>query len=261
VEVFVSDADSQEFLHVPLAAALFGRGKLVASPYRAAVEADTKLLHQFGASQKTSITRGIEPHIRRFTAYVANQMDREPENLEKYFGMLEVLARRHSAAWLDIAELYSEVDQGNQLGKSKACVRQYLEQSGDTASAQPWRMLTEYCRQSEDVVGEVHALVELCKRAEVGFDVVSTSANRFNALLATGRDLLEKDEKKILAREMAKVMELRIDEANASDRSRLAWLCLHLGDLVRAREHIQEGLEMDPDNQYCLKLRERLGTA
>jgi hypothetical protein len=67
IDVFVSKADNQKFLHVPLAAALFGRGKLLASPCRTAVEVDTRFLRQFGATQKTSIARGIEPHVRRFT--------------------------------------------------------------------------------------------------------------------------------------------------------------------------------------------------
>ena len=258
IDVFVSKSDDQEFLRVPLAAALFARGKLLASPYRAAVEVDTKLLQQFGATQRPSIAKGIEPHVRRFTAYIAAQIDEDPQNLSDYVGMLEVLARRHHSAWLDIAELYNEIEQGGELSKAKAAVRQYLEQSGDLASARPWRMLAEYCRRSEDVVGEVHALVELCKRADVDFHVVSASANRFNAILATGRDLLEKDEKKILTDEIASVMEFRIHEANATDRSRLAWLCLHLGNAARAREHIEEGLEMDPGNQHCLKLQERL---
>jgi hypothetical protein len=222
------------------------------------VEVDTKFLQQFGAAQKTSIARGIEPHVRQFIAYIASQIDKEPENVDDYVGMLEVLARRHTSAWLDIAELYNEIEQGRDLSKAKAAVRQYLEQSGDVASARPWRMLADYCRRSEDVVGEVHALVELCKRADVEFHVVSTFANRFNALLATGRDLLERDEKRILTDEIANVMELRIDEADATDHSRLAWLCLHLGNAARAREHIEEGLEMDPDNQHCLRLQERL---
>lgn len=190
--------------------------------------------------------------------YIASQIDNDPHNVDDYIGMLEVLARRHTSAWLDIAELYNEIEQGRDLSKAKAAVRQYLEQSGDVASARPWRMLADYCRRSEDVVGEVHALVELCKRADVDFYVVSTSANRFNALLATGRDLLERDEKRILADEIASVMESRIEEADATDRSRLAWLCLHLGNQARAREHIEAGLKMAPDNQHCLKLQERL---
>jgi NB-ARC domain len=258
VEAVISQADAQEFLHVPLAAALFGRGKLVASPCRAAVEADTKLLQQFGASQRTSIMKGIKLHISRFMSYVAKQIETDPKNTDEYVGMLEVLARRHNPTWLAIAELYDEIGQNDSLERAKGAVRQYLEQSGDISSPRPWKMLAEYCRRSDDLMGEVHALVELCKRTDVEFHVVSASANRFNSLLASSRDLFERDEKRILADEIAKVMEDRIDEATATDRSRLAWLCLHLGQEARARDHIREGLAMDPDNQYCLRLYERL---
>jgi hypothetical protein len=258
VEVEVSEADGQEFLQVPLVAALFGKRKLQASPYRAAVEVDTKLLHEFGATQAASIKRGIESHVRRFTAYVAREIEKQPENRDEYIGMLEVLARRHPTTWLHIAKVWSEIDEGRELDHAKAAVRQYLEQSGDASRPEPWRMLAEYCRSSGDVIGEVHALVELCKRADVEFYVLSASASRFNGVVAAARDVLERDEKTMLADEIASVMERRIDEGNATDRSRLAWLCLQLGDVERAWKHTQEGLRLDPENPHCAKLEERL---
>ncbi len=259
VDVEVSEADGQEFLQVPLVATLFGRKKLLASPYRAAVEVDTKLLHEFGATQAASIKRGIELHVRRFTAYVAREIEKRPEDRGEYIGMLELLARRHAVTWLDIAKLWSEMDDGGELDHAKAAVRQYLEQSGDAAGPEPWRMLADYCRSSGDIIGEIHALVELCKKADVEFHVISAWASRFNGVVAAARDVLEKDEKMMLADEIASVMEGRIDEGNATDRSRVAWLCLQLGDVERAWNHTQEGLKLDPENPHCVKLRERLG--
>ena len=242
----VSEADGQEFLQVPLVATLFGRKKLLASPYRAAVEVDTKLLHEFGATQAASIKRGIELHVRRFTAYVAREIEKRPEDRGEYIGMLELLARRHAVTWLDIAKLWSEMDDGGELDHAKAAVRQYLEQSGDAAGPEPWRMLADYCRSSGDIIGEIDALVELCKKADVEFHVISAWASRFNGVVAAARDVLEKDEKMMLADEIASVMEGRIDEGNATDRSRVAWLCLQLGDVERAWSHTQEGLGLDP---------------
>ena len=259
VDVEVSEADRQEFLQVPLVATLFGRRKLLASPYRAAVEVDTKLLYEFGATQAASIKRGIESHVRRFTGHVAREIEKQPENRDECIGMLELLARRHPATWLDIAKLWSKMDDGGELDHAKAAVRQYVEQSGDVSKPEPWRMLADYCRSSGDVIGEVHALVELCKRADVEFHVISASASRFNSVVAAARDVFERDEKTMLANEIASAMERRIDEGNATDRLRLAWLCLQLGDVERAWKHTQEGLKLDPENPHCIKLQERLG--
>ena len=69
---------------------------------------------------------------------------------------------------------------------------------------------------------------------------------------------MERDEKSILIEEVADAFEERIDEGSATDRSRLAWLCLHLKDAGRAQRHVIAGLELHPDNEYCLKLKERL---
>ena len=44
VEIVKSEEDGQEFIHVPLVASTFGRSKLQTSPYRAAVNADIKIV-------------------------------------------------------------------------------------------------------------------------------------------------------------------------------------------------------------------------
>ena len=107
-------------------------------------------------------------------------------------------------------------------------------------------------------MGEAHALVELSRRENVELYEISSSANRLNALLATSPASMERDEKSILIEEMTEAFEARIDEGNATDRSRLAWLFLHLKDVGRAQRHVAAGLELHPDNEYCLKLKERL---
>ena len=111
-------------------------------------------------------------------------------------------------------------------------------------------------------MGEAHALVELSRHENVEMYEISMSANRLNSLLATSPVSMERDEKSILIEEMADAFEARIDDGNASDRSRLAWLCLHLRDVGRAQRHVASpvaaGLELSPDNEHCLKLKERL---
>ena len=54
-------------------------------------------------------------------------------------------------------------------------------------------------------------------------------------------------------------MEQRKAEADATDLSRLAWLYLHLHDSRRASEIVEEGLVIDPENEYCNRLARRLG--
>jgi hypothetical protein len=60
VETIKSPSDGEDFLRVPLAAAVFGRRKLAVSAWRSAVEADTELLMQFGAAKSSDVERGLD---------------------------------------------------------------------------------------------------------------------------------------------------------------------------------------------------------
>ena len=258
VDILESEEDGQDFIHVPLVASTFGRSKLQTSPYRAAVNADVQLLQQFGATQRTSLSHGVESHVRRFVSFVATTIERDPSVLSEYVQILEALARRYPPTWLGIAELYNEVGSSSTLSAAQDAIRQYLESSSSVNNVDAWKLLADYCRRSGDLMGEAHALVELSRRENVELYEISSSANRLNALLATSPASMERDEKSILIEEMVDAFEARIDEGNATDRSRLAWLCLHLKDVGRAQKHVAAGLELSLDNEYCLKLKERL---
>ena len=61
----VSSDGEYPFVGVPLAAAMYGRGKLEASPLKVAVEADLKLLMEFGPGKREDVRRGVLPRIER----------------------------------------------------------------------------------------------------------------------------------------------------------------------------------------------------
>jgi hypothetical protein len=51
----------------------------------------------------------------------------------------------------------------------------------------------------------------------------------------------------------------RLGEADATDLSRFAWLCLSVGNSEKAKQYTLKGLQLDPSNEYCLRLAERQG--
>ena len=57
VELTSSEEDKEQFVTVPLAAAVFGKKKLSTYSMKSAVEADLQLLHAFGAAQQSDINR------------------------------------------------------------------------------------------------------------------------------------------------------------------------------------------------------------
>jgi len=88
--------------------------------------------------------------------------------------------------------------------------------------------------------------------------VLSNAANRLNNLLRDNSLALDSEEKRLLYRDLAQLMEARMREADATDLSRLAWLHLHLHDPVRARDIAEQGLELESDNEHCQRLLVRL---
>jgi len=91
---------------------------------------------------------------------------------------------------------------------------------------------------------------------DTSLEDISNSANRFNGLFATHQFLFE--ERNLLVARLARVMEAQMDDANATDCSRLAWLYLMLRDEEKARNLVDRGLKLEPSNEYCLKLKEKL---
>ncbi|MHB8629353.1 MAG: NB-ARC domain-containing protein [Aggregatilineales bacterium] len=265
LEVTPSTEDQQLFLVVPFVAALFGQQKLRLSPLKSAIEADLSFLRAFGATQQSDIRHGISPRINRMFREVAFRITQKGDELATYLPMLEFVAREYPPAWLTLASLYQESGFPNGLEEAKSSIRHFLEHSADNDFQQgAWQQLAELCRITGDYAGEVHALVEICKLPSVDFGTISSTANRVNVLLNPAKALSQEQvvweygEKRIIIQNLVELMESRIDEADATDYSRLGWLCLHLNDPNRTRYYAGKGLEIDPYNSYCAKIMLKL---
>jgi hypothetical protein len=257
IETMVSEDDKSEFVVVPLAAALFGKRKLAVSPMRTAVEVDVELLRAFGAGRLTDVRRGAEPRIRRLFRSVAEKIVKGSASIDEYLPMLEFVARRYPPAWSLLASLFEEA---GDLERAKNAIRSYLEVAallGHEAGG-AWARLFGLCEVTNDWISMIHALVEIAEQPDIAFSVISDAANRANDLLRQNRFALDVEEKRIIARRLARVMESRADEASAGDLSRLAWLFLHLREQEKAREFTARGLRMEPDNHHIQNLADRL---
>ena len=259
VEISRSREDGELFLTVPLVSAVFGKRKLATSPMRSAIELDLQLLHAFGATQQSEIKRGIPLHIDRLFHYIAEQITLGKDNLENHLPMLEFIARKYSPAWRLLARLYQEL---TDLEKAKEALRRYIESvSGDHSQKErAWEELASICQQTDDFVGEIHSRVEMCQMPGIPFRTISNAVNRVNALFSEQYFVLDSEEKRIVSRRLAQLMENRITEGDATDCSRLAWLFIRLNDKEKARQIIEVGLSVEPDNIHCKNLVTRISS-
>lgn len=240
------------FLSVPLAAALFGKKKLMTSPMKIAIDADLQLVHSFGPMTSTEVSLGLQPRLDRLTKALAERLS-EGSDPESELAVVEYIAREYPPAWLNLAALQQEL--GNTLD-AIASVGRYLESR--PKDEQAWRQLANLYRRTGDGLGEMHARVQLASLARPEFHELSTAAARLNTMLSNKTIELHADERRLMARKLRELIEARIHEADATDISRLAWLCMHDQDRGAAGTWAREGLRLDPENEHCQRIVQRL---
>jgi len=226
---------------------------------KAAVQANTELLLFFGAAQTGDTRRGIAPRIHRLFRSVAERISRQPALLSEYLPQLEFVAQRFAPAWLLVADLHEETEGTGALEGAKRAIRRYLELPSDgVATRSAWERLAALCKRTGDFIGEVHALVELSALPTVPVQAVSNAVNRWNSLFRHQHIPLAGDERRILAERLLTIAERRKDEVDSIDCSRIAWLSLALHKDSLAKEFTALGLALDPQNEHCRNLAERL---
>lgn len=252
VEEIEGEGVGDVFLSVPLAAALFGKRKLVTSPLKIAIDADMELVRGFGAVSLTQVSNGLAPRLERLTRSVAHRAERN-HDLTQEIAVIEYIATEYPPAWLNLATLQQEM--GDKV-RAIESVNRYLESRPKDQEA--WGRLVILYRSVEDVLGEMHARLQLAELTRPPFNELSTAASRLNGLLSRGEIELGKDERRLMVSKIRQLIEDRHDEADATDLSRLAWICMYDHDKTAAEHWAQEGLRLDPNNEHCLRLMRRV---
>jgi len=250
------EKDEEEFVNVPLAALIFGKSELEVSDDKLQIMRDRKLLMEFGADSKNSI-RGLDHHIETKLKAVARRIS-SFEDLEKEIPYLEVLASRYPKAWLRIAELYAEYGAWDHEKRAYKDYIRVAENEKDRILG--WQTYLEACQRNNDWEGEVGAITGIVQLPNVPFYMISEAAQRITEYYYSHSASFDREIKRSLVEYVISVMEKRIDEANGDDYSRIAWLCLHINDEVKAAQFVHEGLKLDPDNVHCTRLSERLSS-
>lgn len=256
VEIATSHEDQESFVTVPLVASEFGRRKLAVSPLKSAVEANTQWLLYFGAGQKTDMKHGVGPRVERFFRNVAGEVNNDLSRLEEYLPVMQFIAQRYSPAWLLLASLYEESGAGDNTERAKDALQKYLEKNPTDRFV--WSRLALLCRGTMDWVGEIHARVEMCSLPGSTINDISDTINRWNGVYKQQVVSIATDERYLLGKKVLAIFEQRRGEADATDYSRAAWLCLSLSDTETAKKYTREGLKQEPGNEHCLNLASRL---
>lgn len=256
----VTASDSSEFLDTPLTAAIFGARKLAVSPIKIIVENDIKLLQDLGASSIHSLKEGVHPKILSLFAKAASRISEGKQKLENVQNVLEFIAQSYPPAWLLLADLHEDVHGEDASSGTAEYVRRYIEQVPDgDAGREAWARLANLYRRTNDVIAACGAFVRAFGTNDAPLTEISTMANWVNNNRAIIADLDSTDKRAVFG-SLIGLMENRIDEASATDLSRLAWLHLHADNPNRASQVAELGLAKEQDNRHCQRLIERLSS-
>lgn len=255
VEV-TSSPEGEEFISTPLVAAIFGKRKLLVSPFKSAIDADMEMLRLIGAMTEAEVGFGLAPYVKRLFRNVTEIVETSSKGLDHFLPVIEYVARAFPPAWLHLADLYAEQMGSDGRSLEVTAIRHYLEARPDDLSA--WSRLARAYSLEGDHRGEATAYVQRAIRPACPFYEVSFAANKVNSLIAQEKLRIDEAEMRALTKDLVEVMERRSGEAKATDYSRLAWLNLHRGDKNGALEWANKGLFLDAENEHCLRLRERL---
>ena len=157
----------------------------------------------------------------------------------------------------------AEFDDSTQAkSQAKEYLRRYLEVAPDSSKGAVWLKLAGRCRSSEDATGEIHALCEAALLSSSKAEDLGRYANRLNGRIRELKsekieEAWSPEVRDLLHRVIGK-MESYLEELTATDCSRLSWLYLNVGNDDRARDIARFGIEREPENDYCLKVVEKL---
>ena len=261
VEELIEDATGEAEVSVPLAARLFGLGKLEVSVWQASIETDISLLHLFGPRAAGS-SPALGSRVKVLFRNVAEALSRGHRDFSEVRPVLDFLPTRYSYSCVLLSRLFfelyqDEVEEERYLLKYVEGV-EYLEMP----AWQAWKRIAAIRRNRGDAGSELHALAQSCRRDNTPLIELSDAANQINNIFSKlpreSPDALPREEKQFLIRDVVGKLELARAELNPTDLSRLAWLQLHLGERDSALVTVNQGLSIDPENYHCLGLKARL---
>lgn len=260
IEVHASTKDGHEFASVPLAASIFAQKKLRADRLKDAIQADVDALRDFGVLRERDLQQGVGPRVRKLFEAALARAGRPGASLENELPVLESVAQCYPDAWLWLADLYMELGGPECNLRAQAAVRRFLEvetQDREKCTV-AWAKLADLSRQAGDATGELQAWAE-CATASGLLADVSVAASKINTVLSQRPATLDRDVKRELVARVLRAFQPFQAQADGTTLSRVAWLCVNIGDFKRASELTRIGISRDPANEHLANLGAKLG--
>lgn len=250
-----ADEPNDPYWGVSAVARQFGLRKLSIDPSKIAIDADTRFLRFFGATQRTAVAQNIKSRLNRLFSEIERQVMLDTVSVEEIEPIVERIAKsQYPYAWRRLASIHRKL---RDFGAQERALKRFLEFSESANDKlEVWSELANLYQQNGDHTKELFSRIQLAQLPNASRDNISYAVNRFNYIDRTGNYPFDEGEKDEIVSLLIELMESHFDKANATDCSRLGWLYMKSRQFDLALQAAKRGLSLDPANDPCLKLQD-----
>jgi len=249
-------ADGSFCYWAPELARLFGRRKLESDEDRLAIQEDLELLRRCGTTDPRNVSsQSPDAAMKRFIEWISKEAkEADRSRAIKLDGLLSSLAARWPRAWADVARFRAESG-FDRLDVARA-LRNLVEERPFDKEA--WLLRMQYARQWGDDSTAIAALMSAVDADPSDVELVREAAFQLVHFLDVHKLEIPRRTRGVYLAGIRAHMERVANKLDATGLSRLAWLFLLEDNKQVAYEYAVRGAKLDPANEHCKNLIERL---
>jgi tetratricopeptide (TPR) repeat protein len=247
--------DGSYCYYAPQLARVFAKKKLDGEPDRLIMLEDLGILRQFGVlGLPASDGQVPEEQVSRFVQWCAREAQARPESAEKIDHLLTYLAELCPTAWFNVAQF--RMDRGASREMVEYALRRACEENPFRKDA--WLLRADYAKQLGDEGTRVSSLVSAVEADPGDVELVREAALQLCRYVDRRTAEIPEGLRGVYLASLREHMVRVASKLDATGLSRLSWLFLLEGNSDTALKYARDGNAKDPNNEYCIKLLERL---
>ncbi|WP_413736520.1 NB-ARC domain-containing protein [Sodalis sp. RH21] len=251
----VKAEDGYYFIQLPYVAFAFGNKKIKVNTQQFLISQDISLLRRFGVTKLEDKNNSL---TKNFTKYLSTISHNE-EFIKVHKIILQRICYTFNNGWKLLASWLLEANDPEFNNIAKDCITRYLEnEKSDRNRSSAWYLFANVSDRLNHPFDQILGLTQVSAYDNISFDELSNITNRINIVFKSNEIELGEQVKKELLIKLFNVVYRRRNEADPTAYSRIAWLALHLNKEKEALELAKSGLQIDPADNHCLRLFDKL---
>jgi len=245
----------QIYYSVPQLGRAFGRKKFQGDPDRLVIQQDLATLQKFGVVSSLTKNETTETQlIEQFTRSCFAEITKGTEAILRADKLLETLANSWPSGWRTLARFRK--NSAAEKDTIDYALRRAVEE--EPYSVASWLDRASFSKENGEDHIQIACLVSAVDANPTDVNLVNDVAYELCSYVNKYLSEIPKARRGVYLASVRSHMQRISDKLDATGYSRLAWLFLLEENVSEAHKYADKGCEIDPNNQYCLRIIERL---